>query len=358
MVYEYANTLAARGHNVTVIHPAMLYSDTDFIDIPKKIVRYLQRRVDGSYRPNSWFNVDTRVRLEWTPTLHQRYVPASDVIIATAWQTAEWLHLYPPEMGRKLCLVYDFEHYKCADIATRKRIARALSQPMKTVATSPAVSEMLNTCGAQDTTYIPSGINFEVFYMESALAARSRDSIGFPARRESFKGTEDAIRALSIVRQHSNGTLRFWSFGGSKPRCIPDWIEYHERPSDEGLRKLYNQSLIFVVPSHYEGWGLPGAEAMSCGAALVSTDNGGVRAYAKHGYNALLSSPHDYQTLAQNILQLLKDSDVRLILAEKGNKDIRQFTMQKAVDSLEQLVADVCVGEPEDPGLFDHSAEP
>lgn len=357
MVYEYANRLATRGHDVTIIHPAILYIDTNLIDIPKKIVRYLQRRVDGTYRPSRWFKVDSRVQLKWTPSLDPRYVRPSDVVIATAWQTAEWIRAYPPEMGKKLCLVYDFEHYMSADTVTQKRIARAFAQPMKTIATSPAVAEMLSNCGAQDSAYIPSGIDFEMFHMETAFDAIKRNSIGFPARKEPFKGTEDAIQALGTVREKFDGCLRCWSFGGSKPRCIPDWVEYYERPSDVELRRLYNDSMIFVVPSHYEGWGLPGAEAMSCGAALVSTDNGGVRAYAQDGCNALLSPPKNHKVLSQNILRLLTDSDLRLKLAKEGNESIRQFTMQKAVDSLEQLIAEVRCPEAVDLSQLCHSTE-
>jgi glycosyltransferase involved in cell wall biosynthesis len=345
VVYEYANRLVDRGHPVTIIHPAVLYTDTPLRDLPKKIVRYLQRRLDGSYRPDKWFKLDSRVLLKWTPTLSQRYVPASDVVIATAWQTAEWLVEYSPAMGKKVCLVYDFEHYKSAIPDMRERIARAFAGPMKTIATSSAVSEMLKECGAHDMTYIPTGIDFEVFQVETSLVDPRRNSIGFPARREGFKGTEDAIRALSIVRRYFRGDLRFWCFGGSKPHNLPDWIEYHKRPSDADLRKLYNESLIFVVPSLYEGWGLPGAEAMACGAALASTDNGGVRTYASHGRNALLSLPTDYNELAQNILHLLEDPALRTGLAKKGSNDIRQFTVQRAVDALEELIADSCSGK-------------
>ena len=38
-----------------------------------------------------------------------------------------------------------------------------------------------------------------------------------------------------------------------------------------------------MLTSYYEGWGLPGTEAMACGCALVSTRNGGVDSYAIEG---------------------------------------------------------------------------
>jgi len=264
------------------------------------------------------------------------------VVIATAWQTAEWLNMYPVEKGKRVCLVYDFEHYMNAKPSMQKRIGLAFAQRMKVIATSPAVSEMLSASGANDAAYIPNGIDFQVFYEERTLSDPLRNSIGFPTRSEPFKGTKDAISALSVVRERLNRSLCFWSFGGPRPSYIPDWIDYHERPSDEQLRRLYNQTLIFAVPSHYEGWGLPGAEAMSCGSVLASTDNGGVRAYATHLRNALLSPPGNPEALAENVLRLLNDSTLRLKLAKQGLADIRQFTWRKAIDSLEQLLEEIC----------------
>src|SRR5882762_632974 len=170
VVYEYANGLVARGHDVTVVHPAMLYRDSSITEVPKKMIRYLQRRVDGSYRPNCWFNMDPRVRMEWVPSLHPRYIPEGDVAIATAWQSAEWLDTYPPERGEKVCLVYDFEHYMNASPGVRKRMALVFTQRMKAIATSPAVSDMLTACGAKDIAYIPNGINFQVFHQEKNLS--------------------------------------------------------------------------------------------------------------------------------------------------------------------------------------------
>jgi glycosyltransferase involved in cell wall biosynthesis len=229
-----------------------------------------------------------------------------------------------------------------AATATQKRMASAFAQRMKVIATSPAVSGMLTACGANDAAYIPNGIDFQVFRKERSLNDPLRCAIGFPTRDEPFKGTRDAVRALSMVRERFDGELRFWSFGGRRPGYIPEWVEYHQRPTDQELQRLFNQTIVFAVPSHYEGWGLPGAEAMSCGAALASTDNGGVRVYAKHMRNALLSPPKVPEALADNVLRLLNDSNLRMTLAQQGHSDIREFTWQKAVDALEYLIQGLC----------------
>jgi glycosyltransferase involved in cell wall biosynthesis len=131
--------------------------------------------------------------------------------------------------------------------------------------------------------------------------------------------------------------VKIWSFGGEAPPDLPAWVTFHRRPSNDELATLYNGSAIFLVPSHYEGWGLPGAEAMACGAALVSTDNGGVRAYAKHEHNALLVPPQEPAALAAAIVRLSEHTALRRRLAEAGYRSIQAFTWRRALDAFEQL---------------------
>jgi len=335
VVYEYANRLVARGHMVTIVHPAMLELDTSLGDKPKKLFRYIQRRFDRSYFPSKWFRLDRRVQMLWVPSLMERSIPDDDVVIATAWQTAEWLALYGTEKGVKYYLIQDYEHYMTADSETRERIAATYNGVTHNIVISPACVEMLKACGAEVDAYIPNGIDFDTFKLKTDFVSTERLAIGFPSRPEKFKGTHDTVVALEKVRNEFGDRISAWSFGGRKPDYLPSWVSYYERPSDDILCDLYNSSAIFVTASHYEGWGLPGAEAMACGAALVSTEHGGVRAYAEHGRTALLSAPKDFDALAENVCRLLENSDLRQNIAQAGYQHIQHFTWDKAVDALE-----------------------
>ncbi|MDD2690087.1 MAG: hypothetical protein PHT41_08075, partial [Candidatus Omnitrophica bacterium] len=122
VVYEYANHLCARGHYVSIIHPAMLDHNSQWLVKSKKLARYVQRTIDKSYLPHKWFVIDPRVRMLWVPTLDEKFIPDADAVIATAWQTAEWVHSYGPEKGIKYYLIHDYEHYMTADSETRERI--------------------------------------------------------------------------------------------------------------------------------------------------------------------------------------------------------------------------------------------
>lgn len=339
VVYEYANYLVGRGHSVIIVHPAILGIDTHWSNMPKKWVRYVQRMIDKSYIPSSWFNIDKRIKMQWVLSLKEINIPDADFVIATAWQTAEWVHSYGPEKGVKYYLIHDYEHYMTADSETRERIGATYKGDIHNIVTSPAGVEMLRICGAEVDAYIPNGIDFDTFKLKTDFESAERRAIGFPSRPEEFKGTRDAVAALDNVREKFGDNIPVWSFGGPKPDYLPSWISYYERPSDELLCNLYNSSAIFVTASHYEGWGLPGAEAMACGAALVSTEHGGVRAYAEHGRTALLSTPKDIDALVENIRRLLENPNLRQNMAQAGYQHIQQFTWEKATDALEAVLS-------------------
>jgi glycosyltransferase involved in cell wall biosynthesis len=74
---------------------------------------------------------------------------------------------------------------------------------------------------------------------------------------------------------------------------------------------------------------------------LVSTDNGGVREYAEHEVTALLSPPKNPEALAQNIVRLLENDDLRIRIAKAGHERIQQFTWERSTDLLEQFLKDI-----------------
>ena len=337
VVYEYANHLSRRGHRVTVIHPASLSIDMPFRAKSRSALAYLYRRVTGLYRPTRWFRVDSPVRLLWVPSLSQRYVPDGDVVIATAWQTAEWVASYPSSKGRRCYLIQDYEHYMAGSTEIRERIARTYHLGMTHMAVAPVIADLLASLGASRPTVIENGLDVQKCRVVVALTAAERNLIGFPMRLETFKRTEDAVAALAIVRTKL-GHVKSWSFGGPRPDWMPDWVDYYERPTDEQLVDLYNRSAVFITPSQWEGWGLPGSEAMACGAALVSTDHGGVRAYAVHGQSALLSPARDVKSLANNICLLLADPPKRVAMAKRGVQSIQRFTWPTAISKFEEFL--------------------
>ena len=76
---------------------------------------------------------------------------------------------------------------------------------------------------------------------------------------------------------------------------------------------------------------------MACGCILVSTAYKGVFEYA-NDTNALLSPVNDPQALAANILRAIEDADLRHALASKGSEDLKGFSLERAVETLIELM--------------------
>jgi len=160
------------------------------------------------------------------------------------------------------------------------------------------------------------------------------------------KGSRDGIEALTIAKGKCP-EMRAVLFGSpSRPKTLPAWIEYRRNPRQEHLvGDIYNGSSVYLCSSLTEGFGLPPAEAMDCGCAVVTTDCGGIRDFAINGRTALVSPAQNPGLLAENLVRVLADEGLRKRLAEEGRQEVQQFTWERSTTLLEQVIGDcrVCV---------------
>lgn len=102
--------------------------------------------------------------------------------------------------------------------------------------------------------------------------------------------------------------------------------------SDASLRALYENALCFVLPSLYEGFGIPPVEAMLCGCpVIVSTAPALVETCAD---GALFCDPKSPAELAGRIVALADDDDLRSRMRARGLARARQFTWDDAADRI------------------------
>jgi len=338
VVYEYANGLVRRGHMVRVIHAPHRLP----VDSPWRIARgrgiYYARLVgvDKGYRPDKWFDIDPAVELMWLHSLHVRRIPSADAVIATSWESAEWVVGYPPQCGKKFYLVQHFEAlFPCADI---ERVIETWRAPIKKIVISEWLRQKAHELG-ETAQYIPNGLDFDRFRLDVSIEERDPQTAMMLFHRDDWKGSEQGIKALKIVKE-KEPEFKAWLFGvPQRPADLPDWIQYHRKPTQDQLRRLYNQAALFVSPSWLEGWGLPPCEAAQCGCALALTDIGGHREYGIANQTALLSPVRDPKALAANILLLINDRQLRIRLANSAHQYIQQFTWDRAVDAFEAVLS-------------------
>lgn len=339
VVYEHASGLAARGHEVTVAHTTTYRTKQE--GKLKNAGVFLGRLVGlkGGYGPRRWMEVHPLVQIKFVPSFSPTWIPRHDVIVATAWRTAEWLKAFPEEYGSKFYFVQDYEYFMTAASDVKSRMSQTYRDGLRNIVISPACEQMVIESGGAVHAHVPNGIDLSQYSVHLDINSPQRIKIGFPARPEKFKCTSDAIAALAAFKESNpSKNWQFWTFGGQRPQGLPDWIEFHHRPSDDQLTALYNESAIFLVPSVYEGWGLPGSEAMACGAALISVDNGGVRAYAEDGLNAVICAANSPSQLVNALTRLTADSGYRFALARRGADDLKKFTWENSRQRMERAL--------------------
>ncbi len=105
-------------------------------------------------------------------------------------------------------------------------------------------------------------------------------------------------------------------------------IEFTGRIDHERFVKEYAKAQIAVVPSMYEGFGLPVGEAMACRIPVISTTGGALPEVA--GDAAKLVPPGNAKALEDAIIELLDDPKQREDLAQKGyDRVMAEFTWEK-----------------------------
>lgn len=110
---------------------------------------------------------------------------------------------------------------------------------------------------------------------------------------------------------------------------------------DEGLLKLiYENMLLFVFPSFYEGFGLPVLEAMANGCPTISYNNSSIPEVAGNG--AILVN--NQKEMVKSIIDLISNSNKRNQLIERGYKQVNKFSWQNTarltIEVLEQAARD------------------
>ncbi|HEX78030.1 MAG TPA: glycosyltransferase family 4 protein [Dehalococcoidia bacterium] len=112
-------------------------------------------------------------------------------------------------------------------------------------------------------------------------------------------------------------------------------VIFAEYVSDEELSAYYSSAIALVMPSLYEGFGLPLVEAMACGCPVIASDRSSLPEVA--GDAALFVDPGDSQGLAQLMHRIITEPALREKLIEKGFKRVQRFSWDRTAQETLQV---------------------
>ncbi len=96
---------------------------------------------------------------------------------------------------------------------------------------------------------------------------------------------------------------------------------------DDDLPALLNGALAYVVPSLYEGFGMTVLEAQACGTPVLASNVSSLPEVV--GNAGLLVDPQDVAAIANGIVRLVADNDLRTRLRERGLRHAAQWTWER-----------------------------
>jgi len=328
VLFEYANKMAEDFNDVWIYYPKRLKPEKIrkgvFYKYVFEISKYLKFKIHFAGR---WFTLNKNVKENFIYTLEEKYIRDADVTIASSWETAEWIGNYSQNKGKKLYLIQDFETWS----GSKERIIQTWKLPLQKIAIAKWLKEMVNEVG-EECIIIRNGLDHTTFGIDTSIENRNPLKIAMLYHKLEWKGSNIGIEALKIVKK-TIPNLEVALFSTSKRNeLIPDWMDFHEKPKN--LRKLYNNSSIFISPSLSEGWGLPRAEAMQCGCATIITNVNGHNDYGMKDEDYLMVNPNEPEELANSIIKLINNNKLRYSISKTGNNLIQNFTWENSYQQM------------------------
>lgn len=143
---------------------------------------------------------------------------------------------------------------------------------------------------------------------------------------EAFSKIEDKDVQLVIVGRKG------WQYeeilSAPEKYGVKERVLFIHDATDEDLPSLYKHAQFFILPSLYEGFGLPVLEAMTYGCPVITSDISSLPEAG--GDAALYIDPNDASDITKKMNKLFSNEELRKDLVEKGREQVKKFSWEKS----------------------------
>lgn len=184
---------------------------------------------------------------------------------------------------------------------------------------------------------IPHGIQLpEQIKIDKSNQPLEKIQVLYVGRFEYRKGIDVFLEAIPLVLDKMN-TINFTLVGKDLDRTyqqsfqekwgkkFDDSVIFTGTVDSENLHQMYQECDLFVAPSRYESFGLIYVEAMSYGKPVIGCRTGGVPEVIEEKTTGLLAKPGNSQDLAEKILQLAGDANLRYEMGQQGRQRVERL---------------------------------
>lgn len=181
---------------------------------------------------------------------------------------------------------------------------------------------------------------------------KRRLKILFAGRVVDLKGPQLIVAALPLIRARATHEVSLTIVGDSQDKAFAsrlsaeieasacaDSITFQEPVSEEALLQVFNDHDVYVFPSLYEPFSLTLIHAIGAGIPTVATNVGGNSEIVKDGETGLLFDKDSPGELADAVMRLAEDGQLRTRISHKGRHVAQRFTFRRMMRRIENELA-------------------
>lgn len=252
-------------------------------------------------------HLDHKVLQSWRPVTNND-VPEADVVIATWWETAEWVSKFSPNKGAQVYFIQGHEIFPYLPV---DRCAATYKLPMHKIVVAQWLRDvMCSEYGDDVVDVVPNSVERSQFDAPPR-SKQSVPTVGLIYANSTLKGVDAALAAVSIVRR-SVPDLKVVCFGSERPEGnleIRGVDEFVFSPPQHEIAGIYSRCDVWLTASRSEGFNLPAMEAMACRTPVVSTRTGWPVEAIQPSLNGMLVEIDDIPAMAKAVVWVLTRSN-------------------------------------------------
>ena len=311
IILEYANRLAKRGHKINIV---------TYDEYPK------------------WFSLSENVNFIKVTNSEDiiNYIPESDVVVSTSWKCIR------KEVKSNKGPVAFFEQggshlFELDKLNDRKReiVQQRMRLPAFIYTVSQYSADKIKEIYGKDASIIYNALETSIFYPRKEEKQKEETSITIVGSEDfKFKNIGEILEVIRLLKRNYKIKLNWIT--QNNPKINEERKDAIVNPQQKVIGDILRNTDIYICNSEYEAFGLPTLEAMTCGAAVITTDTGGMRDFVQNGINALVINHHDKDDMKEKIEMLINDKKLMHKIAENGMKTALKFNWDNSVINMEK----------------------
>jgi glycosyltransferase involved in cell wall biosynthesis len=235
-------------------------------------------------------------------------------------------------------------------LAERPLVAVYRGCPFNVISESTADDIAARGIRRENISVIHCGIDRAQYFKDPTVTKYDQPTILYLGRIKKYKSVHHLILALKKVRAVvPDARLMIVGSGDYLPNLkslvrsldLTDAVEFPGFVTPAEKVERMRRAHVAVLPSLKEGWGLTNIEANACGTAVVAARTPGLRDSVKDGQSGFLYEYGDISELAEKLLKIIQDAELRHKIEQGGVAWAARFDWDNAAAQFEKLLIQV-----------------